>query len=197
MLPNYKVFVFFKKEYDFNSPKYIGWRKLSELKQDDIIYCFTNNKNYYGDGYNLFNSINFKGYISVYQFKEIEIKIPKNRKIIYISKFIDPFLSYKSILDYQIILYLLSSIYKNKYLLISEKVIIKFQKYFNFIYKNGKYIVENKILIKEIFQHIKYYRQFHYIYEIIDLNNSNKFYGNKEQNSLIEFLCKKMELNIK
>ena len=134
MLPDYKVLVF----YQNNSSSFKLWRKLSDLKQNDRIYCFSNIGDYYFDSHEMFKTIEYKGYISVYQFNEIEIKLPINRAI-YKSKFIYSF--YNNILKYQILLYFLSSSYK-EYLLITEKIAIRLQKhlknYYNFIYKNGK-----------------------------------------------------------
>ena len=72
MFPNYEILVFYQNRFN-------RWKKLSKLKHKDVIYCFTYMGNHYR-GYTdkIINKINFKGEISVYQFREIEIKIPKN-----------------------------------------------------------------------------------------------------------------------
>ena len=190
MLPDYKVYVFYKEYY--NSLSYTGWRKLSNLKDRDLVYCFYHNNGYYGHlNKKIIRLIKFKGTISIYKFREIEIKIPKHRIIFHRPKFSNTFLNYNNI-EYQLILYLLSSSYNKKYLLVSEKIAIKLQKClkydFNFIYKNGKYIIKKIIPLDEIFHLIEKYFCFRYIYEIIYLNGSNKFYENI---SLIEFLCRR------
>ena len=53
-----------------------------------------------------------------------------------------------------------------------------------------KYIIKNKISLKIISRYLQSYRSYKYIYEIIYLNGSNKYYGNKEKISLMKKICK-------
>ena len=186
LLLDYKIFIYFKIKY---SDK---WKKLSDLNRYDII--FINNDKIHSRVYCnfVFKSIDFKGEISIYQYKEIEIIIPKNKKL-YKSKILDSFLLYYNNIEYKTTLYLVASLYKENYLLIPERIAIKLQKRpnCNFIYKNGKYIVKDKIIPNKMSNYLDNgFWSFKYICELIYLNGSNKFYGKKEKINLLKTLCK-------
>ena len=188
MLPEYKILIFQKNALN-------KWKKLSDLRRNKDIYYFTYNGFYYYTlNYELLNPIEFSGFISIYQFKDIEIKILKKRKITNISRISSSFLYYDYLIDYQIMLYLLSFSYNEKYLLISEKNFIELQKcskyHYNFIYKNGNFITKIKIPLNKIYYRINNYFSFKYIFELAYLSNNNKFYGNKKKLSLLETICK-------
>ena len=78
MVSNYKVFIFDESQY-YNP--YIGWRNLGDLENSVLIYCFNiDGKIDYEYKNHLISKIRFKDYVSIYQFKEIEIMISKNKK---------------------------------------------------------------------------------------------------------------------
>ena len=194
MLAEYKIFVAYQENLN------IGWKNISDLKEKDVIFRFIHSGYYYYGYYGkIFNIIEYKGDVSIYQFKEIEIKLPIDKMVICRPNFTNLFLTYCNISDYMIILYLFSFPYNKNYLLISEKIAIELQKCskynFNFIYKNGKYYIKNKIINNKIIKNkidcMNKFWSFKYIYEIVYLNGSNKFYGNEERISLIEIICKK------
>ena len=196
MLSFYKVFVYCR-DYSIFYAEFANWKKINDLTKNDIIYCFTICGSHYHEySTNILKLKDFKGEISIYQFKEEEIKIPKNKKIFCKPNFLNSYLFYYNNIEYKTILYLVASLYKENYLLIPERIAIKLQECsrynYNFIYKNGKYIVKyKKELLERIFKYLdNNFWSFKFIYEIIHLNGSNKFYGDKNKFSILISLCK-------
>ena len=121
MISNYEICIYVFDESEYYNP-FIGWRRLEHIDYSIIVYYFDINGNIDHEyEYQFISEIAFKGYVSIYQYKDIEIVIPNN-KIICSPNF--PFLTYNSNIEFQIILFLFSSSYKN-YLILSEFFFIK------------------------------------------------------------------------
>ena len=171
-------------------------------KNDDIYYNYKKELRLNMGGC-LIYKIHYNGEISIYQFDDIQIIVPKNQKINIIPKITlfshnDHWHEYR-FYDLQLILYLFSFSYKN-YLEIQEHIIIKLKFLLDVydyspIYKNGKYIIKwhfsNRFLQEKIIKEFN----LHHIYEILLLNGSNIYYGNKEKISIIKNICYYNDIN--
>ena len=134
------------------------------------------------------SKIYYEGEIDVYQFNDIEIKIPKNINLNSINPPKDRMILTKKMSRY--LLFLLSSSFKNNYSIFSENTFIKMRQYLIYykynifpIYKNGKYIVKNEFNINYYYENIPFlaiYESIDIIYYIISIFG-NKYYTDNNQ----------------
>ena len=142
----------------------------------------------------------FKGIISIYKYKDIEIEIPKNKKIFKLKdeEEFDNYYFYLFINRYA--LYLLSNSSSKIHYNISEKVYIKFQKFINYyefdlVYKNGIYIIKNKFMNLEYnLNDLNSYESINIILKIIS-KIGNKF--NLQKLNLLKGICDKCNIEYK
>ena len=129
--------------------------------------------------------------------------MPKNKKIISPSSlfYYSYFYFHLEESVYNLLLYLFSEKYLDKYLIIKESfairknIIPEFRKY-NYIYKNEKYIIKNILSKPKIEIHFR----FVYLYVIcgiLYLNGSNIYYGSIEKIIMIKYICDKIGIEYK
>ena len=178
-----------------------GWIEIKKILDEDKIFYYK--KGFYNDiNLSLLHKIQLNGIVSIYKVinenNSIEIILPKNKNIISPSTVFccSNFNDHLEELDFQLLLYLFSDKYLDKYLIVKESFAIrkntisKYHKY-DIIYKNGKYIMKN-ILSKKI--KVGRYFRFVYLYiicGILYLNGGNIYYGNKEKIFIIKSICDK------
>ena len=253
MLSNYKVFVFISQHEG-------TWENIEYVEKNCIYNLFS----YYYCGSNDIDisKTYYEGEINIYQFDDMEIKIPKNinlnlinpsKKFEIFTMILNKYLIFlvssyfknknylifsenvfiklyyyliyyklgdliyknkKYIIKNEIniiftkminkyLLFLLSSSFKNNYLIFSENTFIKMRQYLIYykynifpIYKNGKYIVKNEFNINYYYERIScltIYESIDIIYYIISIFG-NKYYADNDRLTLIKFICDKINI---